>query len=931
MSLKKRLRDKLRIKSARSIIMFTLVLSILEMCMILLGTYFFYESYNNLKKAEGKRIVYQQLADELMTASDDLSTDVRYFAITGNIEFFSNYWYEVNVDRTRDRIIEIIEKDAYLKQENKLLIDAKKYSDELMKIEMESMWYTLQAYGITKDHYTQLEMVPFWIENIYYYKEHGYEKVQNLENLTLDRLQKEISKEGINIYIKREYTNIQEQRQKEKFMELGAVTLVKDKKMKEKGIEILFDHSYYEKKNEIITNVGVFREKINAYTEKKVIKAEESANKAIFIQVFFTFCEIVVLYFILMCIQKMFIRPIEEYTKNIENINIVKKPIVNLCGTIEIKKFGKAINLMSECLWKELDFHKETEEKMRIAKEEAVNSNLAKSDFLRRMSHEIRTPLHGINGNIYLLQHTKLSKIQKEYVENIDVSTKMLLEEINEILDFSKIEAGKMKIHRINFSIKQLIEQLKAILENTAHMKGLEFLVYLDSNIPEYLVGDSLRLKQILTNLIYNGIKFTEIGCVVLHVTMKKEIVWDNKDKKEDRERCINLGNYNNGLIHSKTENVNNKYDGCTLEFSVEDTGIGISDEVKKVIFNDYFQSDKSISSNYSGTGLGLPICKRLVEMESKGKYTINIDSQEGIGSKFSFMMDFKYGEKIIKKKKKRLVTGIKNNMSILLVDDNDINLKMEKEIFGKLGFQADVENDPKKVLGHMKNKFYDLVFLDISMPEINGYELSRKIREHKEWDEVVLIALSANIGHEIQEEAKKSGMNDYLPKPFLVEDLEELLYKYKKKDPSTMKNNLFDRWQYKEMKSDNGVSQRMQAKENVSKLGRDDIYVDFKKVLEIFGNNEEKMHHLFQIFLEDNFEFIKKLKSYNKNNDVQAIREELHRMEGVTGNLMCLKLHNCIKDYHQKIKTGKSCQEELENLEKIFLTTVEEIEKMMQ
>ena len=215
-----------------------------------------------------------------------------------------------------------------------------------------------------------------------------------------------------------------------------------------------------------------------------------------------------------------------------------------------------------------MSFRKQIEEVMRKAKEQADEANKMKSDFLSMVSHEIRTPLHAITGYLFLLEDSNLEPEQMEYVENAQFATNILLEEISEILDFSKIEAGKMLIENKNFNFRKLIREIKSVLENEAGTRGIELQFNVSDDIPEYLIGDPLRLKQVLTNLIYNGIKFTKVGFVKLCV--------DIQDKQS--------------------------LDHIVLSFIVEDSGIGIKKEMQDKIFEAFTQSDASVTRKYGGT-----------------------------------------------------------------------------------------------------------------------------------------------------------------------------------------------------------------------------------------------------------------------------------------------------------------------------------------
>ena len=336
---------------------------------------------------------------------------------------------------------------------------------------------------------------------------------------------------------------------------------------------------------------------------------------------------------------------------------------------------------------------KNAEKELRKAKETAEEATQSKSDFLSNMSHEIRTPLNAIVGNIYLLQRTNLALKQKEYVESMNQASDSLLGVINDILDFSKIESGNLDMESADFYLDDVLTKLAGILIITKQKKPLELLFYTSQDVPLSLVGDSLRLGQILTNLANNAIKFTEEGEVTI-----------------------------------LTEIYGKKNGGVTLKFSVKDTGIGMTEDQMTMLFEPFRQVDTSTTREYGGTGLGLTICKKLVEMMN-GK--IWVESKPGIGSTFSFTADFGQNEEELKKEYS-LPTDFKDR-SVLVVDDNLTVREILKKLIESFGFRVTVTGSGEEALDILgdasADKAFNLVLMDWKMPGMDGVAVTRGIR----------------------------------------------------------------------------------------------------------------------------------------------------------------------------------------------------------
>lgn len=407
-------------------------------------------------------------------------------------------------------------------------------------------------------------------------------------------------------------------------------------------------------------------------------------------------------------------------------------------------KTGRIIAGISVFL--DISERKRIEKSLRVAKEEAERANIAKSQFLANMSHEIRTPMTGIIGMTDLTLMTDLEDEQREYLEIVKSSTKSLLRVLNDILDYSKIEAGKMELENIEFRLADVVNEVVALFNVVAQQKGVTIRARVDEKTPQMLVGDSFRLRQVLSNLIGNAVKFTATGEIDI------------------------------GIICQRLDR-----DETKLKFIIRDTGIGIAEDKLGILFKSFSQVDDSNTRKFGGTGLGLAISKKLTELMNGEIWVV---SKFGRGSKFCFTAVFGVAKEELYQQynvDNGLAIARKTGKKVLLVEDDEVSRNMVRILLAKKGLRIYMAENGKQAVAMVKKSVFDLIIMDINMPYMDGYSAVAFIREEEKvtGERTPIIAMTAYALQGDREKCLSRGMDDYLAKPVDIKDLNLIIDKW--------------------------------------------------------------------------------------------------------------------------------------------------------
>ncbi|MFP4376264.1 MAG: ATP-binding protein [Spirochaetales bacterium] len=387
---------------------------------------------------------------------------------------------------------------------------------------------------------------------------------------------------------------------------------------------------------------------------------------------------------------------------------------------------------------------KRAEDDLILAREEAIQASKAKGMFLANMSHEIRTPMNGIQAMVDLMLETELSEEQRQWLQIVQNSTESLTQIISDVLDFSRIEANKLKVEKSPFDLKAMLESIEMLHKPLAQERGLAFVIELDETVNGWYRGDQYRIRQVLNNLLSNAIKFTEHGKIT--VTVKREIVSPH--------------------IHE-------------LTFAVMDSGIGIAESIKDTIFDSFRQGDDSYAKAYQGTGLGLSISRRLAKLMGGQLY---FTSKPSSGSTFYFSIPLHPEDEAPEPEKtpdettahtgrnETSVLGSSPNLKVLVAEDNAINIMVMKTILEREGYDVVTAKNGREVLDTLHETSVDVVLMDVSMPEIDGVEATKRIRSGELGSSAAGLPIVAITAHSMKGDREgfiAAGMDDYLAKPF--------------------------------------------------------------------------------------------------------------------------------------------------------------------
>lgn len=563
----------------------------------------------------------------------------------------------------------------------------------------------------------------------------------------------------------------------------------------------------------------------------------------------------------------------EPYYVEILNYHKSGKPfwisIVNTPVKEENELKGKHIEIVNDISEK-----KKTEFQLIRAKDIAEQSAKVKEQFLANMSHEIRTPMNSIIGFTDLLMQTKLNSDQQESVNAIRQAGENLTVIINDILDFSKIEAGKLNIERTPFSFSEVIKTITSLFTLKAQQKNIKFILNIDHKIPEALIGDAVRLNQILINLISNALKFTSKGWVEVSAELKSIA----------EKRCI-------------------------IQFKVEDTGIGIPKDKLDMVFQSFTQASNDTTRKYGGTGLGLTIVDQLVKLMGG---TLNLKSNEGTGTLFSFILEFEQGNEddIIYTNKVNALTEDNSllGMKILLCEDNEMNQHLVEKIISKQ-WNANLEIAPNGKIGFelFKKNNYSIILMDVQMPEMDGFETTRRIRKYRD-KQKALVPIMAMTADALVEERKKcfeAGMNDYLSKPFKqAELLSKILL----------------------LTGRNG-GQEIEYKPDIN-------IINTESLRELTGGDDSFMAEMIEIYLRNTPVMLKEMKSSFKKHDIEKLKRTAHKMKssfGMMGMNEPLQIADAIEQLNEKNIDQDFLKSKIERLSELVSVSEKDLRRELQ
>lgn len=507
-----------------------------------------------------------------------------------------------------------------------------------------------------------------------------------------------------------------------------------------------------------------------------------------------------------------------EFTEVLFNGSVYKDALGNVVGAVVV---ARDISVQKK-IEKELMEAKVVADKARLVAEKATlkaeEAVKSKQQFLSNMSHEIRTPMNAIIGFTKVILKTDLTAKQKEYLTAIKISGDSLIVLINDILDLAKVDAGKMSFEKTPFKLRLSIKAMLHLFETKIQEKNLQLVINYDSEIPDVLEGDPVRLHQIILNLVSNAVKFTNTGTITVSVDLERQ---------------------NDEIV--------------TIKFAIQDTGIGIEKNKIAAVFENFQQATSETSRLFGGTGLGLAIVKQLVEAQ---KGSIQVQSTINKGSTFSFLLDFKKtnANAVLEPEILEQNTDVKNT-KILVAEDMELNQLLMKTLLDDFGFECEIASNGKIAIEKLKEKNFDIVLMDLQMPEMNGFETTLYIREKMKLD-IPIIALTADVTTVDVEKCKEVGMNDYISKPIDERLLYSKLIGFIKKPVMII-----------EQKTE-GVSKSQKIK-----------YVDLSYLTKLTHSNPQLMTEMITTYLKQTPPLIDIMKQSFKDKEWHLLKASVHKM----------------------------------------------------